>query len=161
MCHRNKPAPDDATKLQVAQDNINFAGGCLRRLMVIAFIVMYHIGVERGKKHNNPHNQGAAQTSSARTVDDTKKYLEAMLREALGYEKGCRRVPEVSLHFLIELRGTQTILYLFGYTWKDRDEPEWYVEDGDGFEPQFRTDAIERCARPCPSAPLPPRPEAP
>ena len=51
---------DLATKLQVAQDNIGFAGGCLRRLMVIAFVVMFHIGVERGKKNNNPHNQAAA-----------------------------------------------------------------------------------------------------
>ena len=127
----------DALKLQTARDNVDIIAVCLRSLMLSLFVVMFHIAVERGKKLNNPHNQGAAETESARSAADTKAWLEWNLRKALGYEKNkTGRIPGITLHFEIIEHRQATKNFLFGYTFKDEAE-EWYAHDGDGYTEEW------------------------
>ena len=130
-------APNDQEKLQCCQENTVLLGQLFAELMLYDAVCVYHFGLERGHINENPHNQGAVTTDSARSVEHCAQWLDQSIRAKLGYTRGKRRVDSVSLHIKVDPIGTQTEEYQYGYTWKDEREP-WFAECGAGYDDAFK-----------------------
>ena len=133
-------APDDGEKLAISAENIVLLRGLMVELYDSGIVTRYHFAVERGEINENPHNQGAINSRSRRTPEDIGQYLDARIRQILGYTRGRRRVDNISLHIDVKPLGTQSELYQYGYTFKDRRE-SWYTDCGDGYDEEFKQKA--------------------